>query len=37
MCLSISLEISALIAMGSPVAIGASGGKDCQALALVVC
>lgn len=37
MRLSITPEISALIATGSPVAIGVSGGKDSQAAALAVC
>lgn len=37
MRLSMTPEISELIAAGSPVAIGVSGGKDSQASALVVC
>lgn len=37
MRLSITSEISTLIAAGSPVAIGVSGGKDSQASALAVC
>lgn len=37
MRLSITPEISAQIATGSPVAIGVSGGKDSQASALAVC
>lgn len=37
MSLAITSTISALIATGSPVAIGVSGGKDSQASALSVC